>query len=378
MSRFKLGMLGVLVAGALVYLAMHHMIVENLASSASSETELIISNEVKGLLASLSSQKQKQQQQQQQRQRQANSKGLSQFELDLADTTGKYLVYQPLSGFKQELEILKSALVAANAMDRILIIPSFGKFSPNGYSSLLPEVDMAPVDLVLDMDALNLACKRGVKVFRGHLDDLHQRFNVTGRWKQHSHRLHPAMQDNKQLTKDWGQVKERVVYWKKSAIIDCCAGTETMDPYILPHMELKLAALRTIQELFHNQPFAAVDVNPKRYALPHFIATRLHTNGINESTPLFIYTEDENLNWFNPLREAGYQVYFAHHIRPFAKRTVLDKMPTRVHAPVLQFMAQLVSARAMIWVPGDDSTVIEAMRQSPALVQVDWRPYLTL
>lgn len=373
MSRFKLGMLGVLVASALVYLGVHHAIVENLASSASSETELIISNEVKGLLASLSSQKQRQQQQQQQSKR---GKGPSPFKLDFADATGRYLVYQPLSGFKQGLEMLRSALVAANAMDRTLIIPSLAKFSPNGYGALLPEEDMAPVDLVLDMGALGLFCKRGVKAFHGNLDDLHHRFNATGRWKVHSHRLHPAMQDGKQLFKDWGQIPERVVYWKKSVLLDCCAGAEAADAYILLHAELKLAALRAVQELFHDQPFAAVDVNPKRYALPHFIATRLRANGINESTPLFVYTEDSNLNWFNPLREAGFPVYFAHHIRPFAKRTVLDKLPDRVHAPVLQLMAQLVSARAAIWVPGEDSDAIEAMRLSPALVQVDWRPYL--
>lgn len=364
MRTYQQWLLAALVLCALGYLFMDTLLLETTAVLPPNHPDIIITEEVKSLLATLSQQKTKQEDET------IVFENDAQYEINPEDEAVRYFVYQPLSGFKQQRAMLRMAMRVANAMQRTLVVPMFSPFSPLGYAAINSSTEMIPVDRVLNMEALSMGLTHGVKVYRGSIATLDQVLPA-GKWRVHSKK--PSQRLNERdLKTQWSKVEERVMYWKRTALVDCCQGAVQMTPYIMFHHNLKVAARKVLHELFHGNPFHAVHVQPERYSWQTYFETRLLARKLNTTVPLFVYTETENLHWFNGLREMGYHIVFQHHFRPYMGE-LLSTYPQAMERDVLNYVAQIVASQATVWVPGENAFAIDAMRNFPPLVQVDWK-----
>lgn len=103
----------------------------------------------------------------------------------------------------------------------------------------------------------------------------------------------------------------------------------------------------------------------------------LQRNKMNSSLPLFVATDEADLNWFNPLREMGFTLRFAHHFSTHPDFVhLLRAFPLQMHSDVTGFVEQLICAKAGKWIGTEGSTfsfAIEATRSFPPLREVEWK-----
>lgn len=324
----------------------------------------------------------------------------SKFEIDPKDLVSKYFVFQPSGGWGNQRMLLRWAMRAANAMDRILIVPMVAPHNKmwQGYDRLNAS-DMVAVDRVLDLDALEAGTVRGIRVWRGHLRDLPKA--LPGTWKTNLG-LRPTTKWLKEnaIRAKWRNLDERVVFWQKASMWECCGGGELMTPYIMFNDEFKHISLELAKILFNKDngddgdnvfgKYNAVHVRRggghtriDRRSAEHYYDMKLIPNKLLLEMPLYVATDEKNKTWFEHWKTKGYRLSFWADIvkadTQGLSRKFINSYPRSMRNDVIGFIEQLICARANKWTGSDGSTFsfsIGGMRLFKSLVDLDWKDHM--
>ena len=307
------------------------------------------------------------------------------YAIDPLDTKAKYFVFQTSGGWGNQRLILSWAMRAANAMDRILIMPMVAPHSMMWYGNdRLNGSQMARADTVLDLDALNLGLVRGVRVLDGHLAAL--RSLLPGKWKTYIRPKTTNFLPENAIRHSWRQRPERVVFWAKGSMWLCCAGGERMVPYVMFSQRLK----RVAQTLMEGVRYNAVHVRRggghtriDRRTAKHYLDLHVLPANMNTSMPLYVATDEKNKTWFRALStQGGFSlVFWSDVLRWNDNQALVDALmkdfPVDMRGDLCGFLEQLICARADKWTGSDGSTfswAIAAMRRFQPLREIDWKP----
>lgn len=319
------------------------------------------------------------------------------YAIDPEDKEAKYFVYQPSGGWGNQRLILRWAMRAANAMDRILILPKIAPHSMmwQGYDNLTSE-ETVRAGLVLDLDAMALGVNRGVREYRGHLRQLKKLLPGSWRvWTKPQTRVNAegrtvvAWMTENAMRAHWRRRTERVVFWNKGSMWMCCAGGEKMTAYIMFTRKLKRAALLLAERLFRGESYNAIHVRRAqghtridRRTARHYIDYHMLPAGMNASTPVYVATDEKNREWFADIAELYPNTLFWEDLMKHSPgnreivEAALADFPERMRGDVVGFLEQLICANAERWTGSDGSTFtmsIAGMRRYATLRKVDWK-----
>ena len=323
------------------------------------------------------------------------------YRIDPDDEQARYFVYQPSGGWGNQRFILRWAMRAANAMDRILVVPPIAPHSMmwRGYANLSAS-DVVGAHRVLDLDALRRGLVRGLRVHVGRLAELRGTQSAPGplrkkRWKVWTRppgglNWLPA----NAIRAGWRRRPEDVVFWQKGSMWLCCAGGEMMTPYVMFSRELKSVAEFVADELFGSGvPFDAVHVRRAdghtridRRTAQHYIERHLKPNGMHGhdgAVALYVATDEKRKEWFAPFRGVYRRVVFWGDAEALpghaAVRDFIASFPARRKWDFVGFIEQQLCTRARKWEGSDGSTFTAAnwgMRKFPTMKVVEWERLL--
>jgi hypothetical protein len=305
----------------------------------------------------------------------------------------KYFVYQPSGGWGNQRFILRWAMRAANAMDRVLIVPMIAPHIYHmwyGYDRL-NATQMVGAHRVLDLEALSRGLVRGLRVHTGRIPQL-RTILANKTWKAHIKEQFKIMPDGKQginwLTENairfhWRKKTEDVIFWKKGSMWMCCSGGELMTPFIMFNRPIKILAKQVVDVLFgENQLFDAVHVRRggghtriDRRTADHYIDLQMKPNNLDGTVPLYVATDEKNLEWFDSFKRIYKVVRFWRDVQIPQINDFLDTFPGEMRGDVIGFIEQMICTRARRWTGSDGSTFtasIQGMRKFPTLREIDW------
>lgn len=271
-------------------------------------------------------------------------------------------------------------------MDRTLIVPNIAPHNMMWYGyDRINASDAMHADQVLEMKALAAGLVRGARVYRGHLRDLATL--LPGPWRRHSTASTSWLKTNA-IQARWKGLSERVVFWRKGSMWECCGGGMQMSPFIVFSQQLRELSLKLANNLFDGAEYNAAHVRRggghtriERKSAEHFIALKLQPQDM-VSLPLYVATDERNQTWFDPMRAAVARTYFWHDVvarSPVEVAEFLDQVPLAMRNDAIGFLEQLICARAGKFAASEGSTfsfAITGMRANPhsltANRNVDW------
>ncbi len=315
----------------------------------------------------------------------------------------KLFVFQPSGGWGNQRYILRWAMIAANAMNRTLVLSPIAPHSDiwHRFNDFRSDqiISMAQV---LDLDALQEAVINGVLAHNDTVLSLKDKYLSHLNWIEY---VKPHDKDLSGGRRKWwwfpeSYVKQQfgigssyesadVVFWKQGSMW-CCCGTDIRSDsvwygrHIMFNNHLKTLALRLMKPFgfIYNAIHVRLGDHAEKDRRNVDVYYKVHKlNKFNTSIPLYIATDEkpENLDaWFGPLRDKyGFKqlLYWRDLDRSILEREVLA-YPIDMHRDILGFIEQLICGNAVMWEGSRKSTfsaAIYAIRATPSLREMKWK-----
>uniref|UniRef100_A0A7S3LHZ6 GDP-fucose protein O-fucosyltransferase 2 n=1 Tax=Aplanochytrium stocchinoi TaxID=215587 RepID=A0A7S3LHZ6_9STRA len=308
------------------------------------------------------------------------------------DSEGKFFVYQPSGGWGNQRIILQNAIAAANAMERILVLPPIAphNFLWYGYNRFKAE-EMVSMGELLDIPLLARVIKPGFRIYNGSLADLeklwkHKKWKIytKSRYKHNKNgklTTERLFYSDKYISRNWGPKNYKdydVVFWNKAGMWLCCGPSNIYGPNIGFNMHLRALAKTLHRPLFES--FNAVHIRrgqghtgrDRRTVDSYY---KEHLLSFNKSLPLYIATDEKNLTWFEPLRmKYGFkQLHFWKDLDQVVISKELSVYPETMSGDVIGIIEQLICSKAVRFEGSHASTFsisINKFRDNPQLRNV--------
>lgn len=307
----------------------------------------------------------------------------------------KYFVYQPSGGWGNQRYILRWAIIVANAMGRTLVVSPLAPHSDiwHGYNEWNKDQVLA-ADLVLDVKALNQAVNKGVVFINDTPARVMQRIanetKLTSKVFVKGHytsnlRKKLLIYKESEISMNWGNVKEDVVFWDKMSMWQCCVTDFLPDSvwygrHIIFNEYFKSLALRLVKGFY---PFNAVHVRrgdmtiskDRKTAEVYYRAH--HLESFDKSPPLYVATNENDATWFDAWLEPGRftKLVYWKDLDVQAIERELEQFPASMKGDVLGFIEQLICGNAVKWEGSKKSTfsaTISSIRVAPQLREIEW------
>ena len=283
------------------------------------------------------------------------------------DMKGKFFVYQPSGGWGNQRLILGWAMIAANAMNRTLILPVAAHHSNfwQNFNKHKPE-DVTPMHKILDIDALSKALINGVRVSTLTIPDLEILLEHRT-WLRYEKPqvLRGTTKENwwgdKFIRSQW--MKKRTpdfIFWHKTSMWKCCgaelATRNWLNRHIIFHKHLKaLAKLLAIPlgkfNAVHVRRNDHVGGKNSDRASPEVYYARHELGRFDKNIPLYIATDEVDHAWFDPLKNAlGFKrLMFWNDLNKGILDRALERYPLAMRNDVLGFIEQLICANGVMF-----------------------------
>jgi len=295
------------------------------------------------------------------------------------ETRGKFFLYQPSGGWGNQRLILRWAMLAANAMNRTLVLPPvaphsnfYYSFNEFGKSSLLH------MGQVLDLSVLETRVTGGILVHDGDMESYQNGIFRNLTWRTWSKPKEINYFTEKHIHSVWHDEPADVVFWHKTSMWQCCT-TNQVHYYTFLNYGTQFApflhslALRLAKEF--GGPYNAIHFrrgdsqhykdrkSVEKYV--NFHAFRMHN--FNKSIPLYIATDETQVEIFDKfVSKFQYtKILSAKDLNPSLLKPLLDNIPKRMQGDMIGFIEQLICLYSQKWSGSYRSTfsyVISSMR----------------
>ncbi|GBG26813.1 Hypothetical Protein FCC1311_030352 [Hondaea fermentalgiana] len=294
------------------------------------------------------------------------------------DEVGRFFLYQPSGGWGNQRLILRWAVLAANALNRTLVLPPVAPHA-NFYLGFnkFEKSQILHMGQVLDLDLLASRVYAGIRVHEGDMNEYENLIFRNRTWRMYEKPAAISFMQEKTINRRWSNEKADVVYWHKTGMWKCCA---TMDAQYYAFIQYGMEFSKTLQALALR---AAAPMAP-RYNAIHFRrgdsqimerrsvhkyikyhgATMRH---MNKSLPLYIATDERDRALFRPfVTTYGFsRLVFPEDLHQDIIEPFLAKVPAAMRGDVRGFIDQIICLYAERWSGSALSTfsyVISAMR----------------
>mmetsp|Transcript_22091 Transcript_22091/g.43476 ORF Transcript_22091/g.43476 Transcript_22091/m.43476 type:complete len:536 (-) Transcript_22091:87-1694(-) len=296
------------------------------------------------------------------------------------DEEGRFFLYQPSGGWGNQRLILRWAIIAANAMNRTLVLPpvaphanfyaGFNKFSSN---------EVLNMGQVLDLDTLASRVQAGIRVHDGDMTSYETKILQNRTWRVYERPQAISFIQEKMILRRWASETADVVYWHKTSMWKCCA---TMDVNYYAFIQYGMEFSKTLQGV----ALQSVTSMVPRYNAIHFRRgdsqimerrnvhkyVKYHRSSMrymNRSLPLYIATDERDRAMFQPLITTyGFsKLVFAEDLAEDIMGPFMAQVPATMRGDVYGFIDQIICVYAEQWSGSALSTfsyVISAMRNN--------------
>lgn len=289
-----------------------------------------------------------------------------------------FFFYQPSGGWGNQRYQLIWAIIAANSMNRTLILPPIGPHSTlwHGFNKW-PASALVPMARILNMNALDRVVHRGVVSYNDTVGSLKRnlpRLNIlnyhkpddTGFWSFDKIRRDFT-------TKEY--MKYDVIFFEKDSMWCCCGVTRPFQDYYSRHVmfntHIKQLAKRLIHETVFdpitnpNGTYNAVHVrrgdhitgdrrSPIRYYREHGLEK------LDSRFPLYVATDESNTSWFKPWEAPQFKRFsrliFWKDLKQEWVASEAKHYPAEFRGDLLGFIEIIICALARKWEGSKGST----------------------
>ncbi|KAH9253539.1 hypothetical protein BASA81_008586 [Batrachochytrium salamandrivorans] len=299
------------------------------------------------------------------------------------DPSKRYFFYQPSGGFGNQRYIIRWAIVAANALNRTLVVSPLAPHSNmwHGYNEWSKQ-DLVPANLVLDEFVLAQAVTRGVQF----IDDLPMRVvaklantsapmsirvHVKGKWVDRRTKTKLLVYREADIRSMFLHThNESVLFWDKMSMWGCCMTDSGRDlawygRHIVFSRALKLLARQLMPVLQYNAVhIRRGDMTSRDRATAQLYYKNYRLDKFSTKLPLYIASNEQDREWFQYLEEKFPKVvYFSDLLANHPKLVaVLDSFPSKMRNDVAGFIEILICGNAKHWQGSRRSTFSAAMR----------------
>lgn len=285
----------------------------------------------------------------------------------------KFFTYNPSGGYGNQRYQIRWAIIAANAMNRTLILPAISPHSSMwyGYNKWRGE-DLVPASQVLDMRALSRVVKRGVLTHNDTLSSLREYYLKNLSFWEYEKKYEGYWSYGK-IEKLFLDSKVDVLVWKKHSIWTCCGAVAKWKEFYARHIffnqHLKMLSKTLIESVLPAgvREYNAVHVrrgdhtmHDRKSPSEYFKHHSLHL--YERALPIYVATDEPDRKWFSLWeRRKQYRRYFSKLIfwsdlPQNLIRLELKNYPKAMHRDILGFLEILISSRAKRWEGSDKST----------------------
>lgn len=297
----------------------------------------------------------------------------------------KYFFYQPSGGFGNQRYDLMWAMIAANAMERTLIVPPIGPHTSMYWNyNRVPRNELLPMAQVLNMEALSRAVKHGVLSFNDTVLRLRQYLPSQLSFNTYVRPESVQWLSHRRIRQMWIGVKEDVVFWSKASMWCCCGTSKSYKDYYARHVmfnnHFKSLARRLIYQRVKNGTYNAVHVRrgdhvqkDRASALSYF--QQHHLEKFNKSVPLYVATDEKDRSFFDDWlkrKPAFKELIFWQDLNQEEIQSELQQYPKRMTGDVLGFLEMLICAFARRWEGSKGSTFSSAIQRTRAYRELRW------
>ena len=286
----------------------------------------------------------------------------------------KFFVFQTSGGWGNQRLILRWAMRAANAMNRVLVLPMVAPHTNMWYTNAgLTKESMVPMNHVLDIERIEtgLDTKR-VIVLSETVESFHARY-ASKKWlvytKPQSKTLAGGETKNNWLSENAIRFKfrkrtEDFIFWNKGSMWMCCSGGEEMTK----HLAFNAHLVRTVARALRDSDLERYNAAHVRRADGHTRVDRrtpgkfveAHLGDFDRSLPLYVATDEKKKEWFDPfVTEFGFAktIFFKESV---GARPEIDELtssfPEAMRGDAAGFVDQIVCCLAEKWAGSDGST----------------------
>lgn len=172
--------------------------------------------------------------------------------------------------------------------------------------------------------------------------------------------------------------KEDIIYFKKGSLFArhvfftdyrrALSAQKALTDWIKPAPEVQYNVARIVVAI--GKPFNAIHVRRSDHktgqilSVRHWLFQLTKENALLYSNKLYIATDETNLTWFSPLKEAGYRISFAKDFKIFRK---IYESNTMTGKDIIGFHEQVICSHAKIFIGSHYSTfsrIIERYRKT--------------
>ncbi|CAK9072553.1 Translocation protein SEC62 [Durusdinium trenchii] len=293
---------------------------------------------------------------------------------------GRFFLYQPSGGWGNQRLILRWAVIAANAMNRTLVLPPvaphgsfYTSFNKHGPDSILH------MGQVLDLDLLATRVYKGILVHDGDMQSYLHGILQHLSWRRFEKPASISFIREDVIMSRWAAEKADVVLWHKTGMWKCCATNQ--QPYyafvqygmmFAKHLQsVALRAARPFGTRFNAIHFRRGDSqirerrSVRQYAkMHHGVVARM-----DKTIPLYIATDESDHEFFAPFVSAlGFStLVFARDLDSAVVNPFMAQVPDVMRGDVLGFIDQIICVHAERYAGSSKSTfsyVISAMRNN--------------
>jgi len=298
-----------------------------------------------------------------------------------SDAKGKFFLYQPSGGWGNQKLILKWAIIAANAMNRTLVLPPVAPHSSfyQGFNKFKKE-SLLHMGQVLDLDILETRVYTGILVHDGDMVSYQNEILQHLKWRLYEKPGAVSFIQERAIMKRWATEPADVVFWHKTTMWRCCATSQQryfsfIDDGMVFSRHLQSVALRGIERIgarYNAIHFRRGDSHLKeRKSVDRYV--KVHRFGVqkmNGSFPLYIATDEMDKDFFKPFVEKfGFKdlVFLDSLNSSLLDEFFAKKVPPDMKSDVMGFIDQIACIYAERWTGSEKSTfsyVVSAMRNN--------------
>jgi hypothetical protein len=287
----------------------------------------------------------------------------------------RYFLYQPSGGWGNQRLILRWAILAANAMNRTLVVPPVAPHTNffDNYNAFGAQ-QMVHMGMVLDLDSLAQVVQAGIRVHAGDMAS-YRRLLPALSWRVWERPEAVSFLAEKTIKARWARENAQVVFWSKGSMWKCCQTHEQRYYWflgygIVANRFVQSAVSRAVAPLgnFSAVHFRRGDSFPRerasveKYARYHGRLARFV-----KSDPLFVATDETELAMFKAFqfpstqrrlnnRLGFHKVVFQKDLDAAHLQPLLDRVPDDMRGMIRALVDMIVCEYAHTWAGSSRST----------------------